>query len=153
MNYAFGLKYPNARTIFSAVNEETSTLVPADARSNSMVIAEDESKVFSGSTLLTTGGTPTLLSFEVANFDKSFDWWLDNNLERVIPKENMVSKKDVTFAGKPAVEVVGKETPGGVYKLILIKPGNFFIVILQNKPSKFLDAVLDTFSFNPGDLQ
>jgi hypothetical protein len=143
-NYGFGFRHPQDHTVFSEVNQETKTFVPADARSNYLEIAEDESRVFSGA--------PILLSFEVANVDQPFDSWLNNNLERVIPKDKMVSKEDIMFAGKPAVEVIGKETPGGVYRLILMKPGNFFIIALQNKPSKFLDAVLGTFSFNPSEL-
>ncbi len=150
-NEGFGFRYPKDHTVFSEVNQGTKTFVPADSHGSYAAIAEDESKVFCGPNEACKA--PTMLSFEVVNVDQSFDWWLGNNLERVIPKDKLVSKNNIAFAGKPAVEVIGKGGSGSVYKLVLVKPGNFFIIVLQNAPSKFLDAVLRTFSFNPGALQ
>ena len=143
--YLFGFKYPEGHIPYIAVDKENGFLLPAGANADRLMLAEDDDQIFSG--------TPKTLEFNVVQEDVSTENWLAGNLQRYIASSHFVSQKDITFAGKKAVEVLGDGTGGSAYKLIVVKPGNFSIAITQSAKSEFLDAILKTFTFNVQSLR
>lgn len=143
--YLFGFKHPESHIPYIAVDKESKILLPAGVNADRLVIAEDQSLIFTGE--------PKTLAFDVIQEDISTEDWLNTSLQRYIPSAQFVSQKDITFAGKKAVEIIGSGSGGSVYKLIVVKPGNFSIAIAQSAKSDFLDKILATFTFDVRGLR
>lgn len=143
--HLFGFKYPEGHIPYIAVDKENGFILPAGVDAYRVVLAEDQEQIFSG--------IPKTLEFGVIQEDISTLDWLAGNLQRYIPSAHIVSQKDITFAGRKAVEVIGSGLGGSAYKLIVVKPGNFSITIAQSAKSDFLDAVLKTFTFDVRSLR
>ena len=143
--YIFGFRYPEGKVPYIAVDKENKILLPAGANAERIVLAEDEAQIFNG--------IPKTLAFDVIKEDISNENWLAGNLQKYISSGGFVSQKNIQFHGKGAVEVIGSGTGGSAYKLILVKPGNFSIAIVESAKSEFLDSVLQTFTFDVQSLK
>ncbi len=135
--------YPPDHTPYVSVDTANSKLVPATTSSESVSIAEDETNAIAG------GGV--VLKMQPVLVDERISTWLDDNLKTYVTDPAAVSQKNMTVAGKTAVEITVPQSTAGakVYRLCVIQPGNYFIVITETAPSALFDAIFSTISFSP----
>ncbi len=138
--YLYGFKYPPDRIPYLFADKESKIFVPADSESGAVNIAEKQNEIFSGKT--------AVLTFMVFDKDFPLESWANENYQRFIGDLYVVSKKNITFAGKPAVEFTGPGNDQAIYKLVIAKPGNHFLVFTESAKSRLFDDVLKTFTFN-----
>ncbi|MEK9180142.1 MAG: hypothetical protein AAB897_01910 [Patescibacteria group bacterium] len=146
-SYLFGFKYPRSHVVFEDIKPELNAVVGATSQSKRATVAEDEKELFK------VPANPNVLSFEVVSEDVGINSWLSVNLSGLIPSSEIRSRRDITISGKAAVEVVGTGSGESPYKLVVVKPGNYLIVITQAKSSALLDMVFKSFTFNVQGLQ
>lgn len=138
--YGFQFKYPTDHTAYASVDEKNKVLLPAGSTGEGVSVAEDESKIFCC--------LPVVLKFEIATDDVNVDNWLSQNLSKYIVDTSKIVRKNITLAGRSAVQITQPASgPNSVNKLIIVKPGNYSIVITESAPSTLLDGVISTFSF------
>lgn len=144
INYYFRFSYPADHTPYVSADVATGQLVPATNLGDSVTIAENESDVFLGK--------GKLLSIQAVNVDERISTWLDDNLAKYAPNPAAASRKDIIVDGRSGVEITAAQPAAGsayVYKLYVIKPGNYFLVIMENAKSALFDAIFSTLSFTP----
>ena len=145
-NYKYGFKfsYPPDHTPYTSVDMSNRRLVPAASSSDFVAIAENESDVF--------GDQGNKFTVEPVGIDESINIWLDENLKTYFSDPQAVSRKETTVAGKSAAEINVLQPPKSnrdTYKLYVVKPGNYFLVIAEDAPSTLFDAIFSTLSFTP----
>ena len=139
--YGFRFSYPADHAPFS-IDPASGKIVPVATSSDSVSI----------------GGRGAVLKVEAVLLDEPIDIWLNDNLAKYVPDPKTVSRKDTTVAGKRAVEIVDQQSPGStgfyegtarIYKLYVVQPGNYLLIITETAQSSVLDAVFSTLSFTP----
>ncbi|MBI4087210.1 MAG: hypothetical protein HY434_00045 [Candidatus Liptonbacteria bacterium] len=142
LKYGFFLKYPKDHTPYARLDGERKTLVSADAFADVIMVAENEQALFSAP------AQAVVLKIAMVNEDMRLDDWVDRNLSKYVLAVNGISRKNRTVAGKAAVEITqqaqGINSP---HKIIVIQPGNFFVVITESAPNNLLDQIFGTFKF------
>lgn len=138
--YGFQLAYPADHTAYTAVDLEKESLIPAGPDASFVAIAETEAHLFCCEVVV--------LSFDVVAREEGVTTraWLDGNMDKYVPAEDVAEITDVDFVGAPAVRVTTRTGGiGSTYKLIVLTRPDHLIVINQNSPSQFLDDILETF--------
>ena len=142
INYGFEFWYPADHTAYGSVNQIAKALIPADPAGGAAMIAENER------TLLSTPEQAAVLKIAAVNEDVRIDDWVTANLSKYVADQSAITRTNITIGGKKAVEVTQPaQGANSVHKLIVIHPGNYFIVVTESAPSSFLDQVFATFKF------
>jgi hypothetical protein len=120
----FSFVYPADHTPFETVDQVEEKLVPATTQSQTVVITDNEKRIFNGDT--------ATLTFEV-----------------IYHPSDRISTTGVntTFNGKPAKELKGAGSLGDPYRIIRVEVGNYNLTITENMQSNMLDQVLSTVAF------
>ena len=144
VKYGFKFSYPPDHTPYVSVDAADNKLVPAATSSDSVSIADNESDALAG--------RGAVLMVVPVMVDERIGAWIDDNLANYVPDPKAVSRKNMTVAGKTAVEVAVPQSAAQsakIYKLYVVQPGNYFLVITETAPSALFDLVFSTISFNP----
>ena len=137
--YGFGISYPANHTLYSGMDTSSKTLVAAASSSDSVSIAEDESKLFSGTT--------PVLRMSVINADTNMNDWIDKNIGQYTGGV-AITRTTSTLVGRVAVRISPVAPDRSFDKVIVAQPGNYLLVITQTGASPLLDKVFSTFSFS-----
>ena len=135
--YGFEIKYPADHTIYSMINTQTESLIPANSQSEKIAITEKENLLFCCE--------PVTLNLFIANENITSREWIDKNYTKYTNQKEIKSIKDIKFAETNATELIAGGNLGSTYRLLVISHGGYLLVINQNSESKFLDQVLSTF--------
>lgn len=138
--YGFEIKYPVDHTLYSSVNTQNESLIPADSQSNKVAITENEKALFCCE--------PTTFSLLVVDEKITPREWIDKNYTKYTSQKEIKSIKDIKFAGTNAVELVGGGNLGSTYKLLVMSRNGYLLIINQNNKSEFLDEIISTFKFS-----
>lgn len=136
----FTFKYPADHTVYSEADQKKPALIPATPTSDTIKIAENEEMVFCCE--------PATLSLSIKTTSKNAREWTEEYLNSVPEwKEELPIVRDLTFAGKPAVQAIGRGGYGPPYKLIVIPVNDLLLTITQNMDNPFFNQILSTFRF------
>ncbi|MDP2933789.1 MAG: hypothetical protein Q8N81_06720 [bacterium] len=135
--YGFEIKYPTDHTVYSKIDTQKESLVPADLQSEKIAIAEKENLLFCCE--------PITLDLFIANENITSREWIDKNYTKYTNQKEIKSIKDIKFAETNATELIAGGNLGSTYRLLVISHGGYLLVINQNSESEFLDQVLSTF--------
>jgi len=142
-NYGFEFQYPKDHTVYTTIDEAKSLLIPADAQSNNVKIAEDEKLLF--------GAEANILEFKFIPEKISAGDWLEKNKATLFSKEATVTVKNFELGGKSALEVNGAGTIDSLYGVVIIEENNGLLIITQGVSSNLFNNILATFKFvSPG---
>lgn len=141
--YGFGFKHPADHTVYSTIDAQKESLVPANSQSDKIAITEKESMLFCCES--------TTLDISVVASNASSREWIDKNYMKYTSQEEIKSIKEVKLNGVNATELVAGGNLGSTYKLIVVPINNNLLIINQNSESKFLDEVLSSFKFTKNE--
>lgn len=140
--YGFQFWYPADHVPYASVNLNARTFNPADGTEQTVSIAENEQIVFSAP------GTAAVLTMTAISADVRLEDWVDQHTSDYVSNPSTMTRTDITFAKKKAVQIVqptsGQNSP---HRIIIAQPGNYLVVITESAPSAFLDQILNTFAF------
>lgn len=136
----FEFKYPKDHTVYSKIDTQKESLVPANLQSNKITIAENEKLIFCCE--------PVTLNLFIANENITSREWIDKNYTKYTNQKEIKSIKDIKFAETNATELIAGGNLGSTYRLLVISQNGYILIINQNSESEFLDKILSTFKFS-----
>lgn len=136
--YGYSFRYPDDHTVYRSVDQQKPALIPATSTSDTVNVSAEEGMVFCCE--------PVTVSFTIKNSGDILS--LASQYLQKFEESERPEIKNITFQGKPSIEVNG---PGGFnppYKLLIIPlGGNTSLQIVQNLENPLLTNILSTFKF------
>lgn len=139
--YSFEFKYPGDHTAYTSTDQNKPALIPATSKSDVVNIAAEEDMLFCCEAVK--------LSFSVKSTTINAQEWVKEYLSSNPDwQQELPIIKNITFAGKTAVEANGRGGYGPPYRLIVVPLNGSLLLITQNLEDSLLNQVLSTFKFN-----
>jgi hypothetical protein len=131
------IPYRNCIIVYSDVDAKKEALIPSTPSSDTAKIAVIETHEFCCE--------PVRLLFSIKTSTKKASEWAEEYL-RIWEKEQP-SIRNITFAGRSAVEANGRGGYGPPYRLVVIPLSSSLLVIIQDMDDPLLSNALSTFKF------
>jgi len=141
IKYGYRFNYPSTNPPYLDFDRVAKTFILPTMESRRVAVAQNQQGVFNGSS--------PVLDIQAIVTNHSAERWFNDNKESYANSHDVISTKNITVSGKPAIEMItrGRSSATIVHRLRVIQGNEFLIVITQSAPSAFLDGILASFRF------